>query len=86
MQHRVMGTRKRAWFNLNLRVGSSITLFACSRSQNGRSMPNALAVFRLMTSSIVVESSIGSSPAGVPRKIRATKSVVRLRRSAGFGS
>src|SRR5262249_61354765 len=50
----------------------SITSSARVTSVGGRSRPSALAVLRLIVSSILVGDSIGKSPALAPFRIRST--------------
>src|SRR5262245_22227730 len=52
--------------------GHSMTSSARARSECGTVRPRALAVVRLITSSILVGCSTGSSPGFVPRKILST--------------
>ena len=51
----------------------SITSSARTRTEGGMAMPRVFALFRLITSSITVGCSIGSSTALAPFKMRSTK-------------
>src|SRR5262249_19989210 len=63
----------------------SITSLALERKSGEMAMPRARAVRRLITKSNFDASSIGSSPALVPRRIRATYPAARRKLSGMFG-
>src|SRR6516162_8674236 len=63
----------------------SITLSARTNNAAGISRPSALAVLRLITSSILVGCSIGISAGFSPLMMRSTKDAARYRMSATFG-
>ena len=74
-RHRPAPPRRRAAYELP--PPHSITSSARASSEGGSSMPSALAVRRLMTSSNLVGCSTGMSLGLAPRRIRSTKSAAR---------
>src|ERR1700730_15808132 len=63
----------------------SITSSARARSVAGTSIPSALAVLRLITSSNLVGRWIGSSPGFAPARIRATYAAACVKIDEKFG-